>query len=190
MNRKLKKLVGGCLKNNRRSQQKLYEYFFEDMYRLCFKMLRDKDNALDALNQGFLKVFLKLNSFTGQGTLDGWIYKIVYYTAIDYINSNKKRFEELGEEAMNSLVDAQIVNALQLDDIKTEIRKLPKATRIVFELYAIEGFKHDEIAQRLSISSGTSKWHLSKARESLKAALLSDYQEFMGELANQNLKSA
>lgn len=190
MNKKLKKLVDGCLKNNRRSQEKLYKYFFDDMFRPCYKMLRNEDDALDALNQGFLKVFVKLEHYSGQGTLNGWIYKIVYFTTLDYISSRKKRFEELGDEAMSSVFDAQIDNALQLEDIKTEIENLPKATKVVFELYAIEGYTHAEIAERLGISTGTSKWHLSKAREYLKAALINDYKEFMGEFSSQNLKSA
>lgn len=190
MNKKLKKLVDGCLKNNRRSQEGLYKYFFDDMFGLCYKMLRNQEQALEALNQGFLKVFMKLQHFNETGSLNGWIYKIVYYTTLDYISANKKRFEELGDEAMNSIFDAQIDNALQLEDIRTEIENLPKATRVVFELYAIEGYKHDEIAARLGISSGTSKWHLSKAREYLKTALMNDYREFMYEFSSKDLKSA
>ena len=182
--------MDGCLKNSRRSQEALYKYFFDDMFRLCYKMLRNEEEALEALNQGFLKVFTKLTHYSGQGTLNGWVYKIVYYTTLDYINSNRRRFEELGEEALGTLFEAQIDNALYLEDIKTEVANLPKATRTVFELYAIEGYKHDEIAQRLQISVGTSKWHLSKAREYLKAALIHDYQEFMGEFSNQSLKTA
>lgn len=190
MNRKLKKLVDGCLKNNRRSQEKLYKLFFNDMYQLCFKILKDEEDAADALNQGFLKVFTKLDSYGNQGSLNAWIYKIVYYTTLDYLRARKKRFEELSDEAFDTAFDAQIDCALQLEDIKSEIENLPKATRTVFELYAIEGYKHHEIAQRLNISVGTSKWHLSKAREVLREALQHDYQEFMKTMSNQNLKIA
>lgn len=190
MDRKLKKLVNGCLKNNRRSQEKLYKLFFDDMFQLCFKILKDEDEASDVLNQGFLKVFTKLESYNHQGSLNAWIYKIVYYTTLDYIKARKKKFEELGDEAMDTAFDAQIDCALQLEDIKSEIENLPKATRAVFELYAIEGYKHEEIAQQLNISAGTSKWHLSKAREVLREALQHDYQEFMKTFSNQNLKIA
>ncbi|MGB0431711.1 MAG: RNA polymerase sigma factor [Bacteroidia bacterium] len=190
MNKKLYKIVQGCLKNNHRSQEKLYSYFFNDMFNLCFKMLKNEDDALEVLNQGFLKVFTKLDRYKVGGPFSGWVYRVIYYTALDFIRARKQTNAEISEAIEYSYFDHQIDFALQLEDIKSVIEQLPKATKLVFELYAIEGYKHHEIAKKLEISEGTSKWHLSKAREYLKPILINDYKEFLSSYTPNNLKTA
>ena len=142
------------------------------MFRLCFRYVREQQEAEDVLCKGFLKVFDNIGRFEarGPGSLDKWIVKIMVNEALMFLR--KKRFEFVSEDvAVQIPADIQTDAALEAEDIYEMIRALPIGYRTVFNLYAIEGFSHPEIAEKLGISVGTSKSQLSKARAQLREML-------------------
>ncbi|MEL6658217.1 MAG: sigma-70 family RNA polymerase sigma factor [Bacteroidota bacterium] len=166
-----RKLVEGCVQNDRRSQERLYRRFFPTMYRMCFRYAGKEEEALDILNAGFLRVFTKLHTFTFSGSLEGWIRRLVFHSLADYYRKKDRKIRFLPVEDWDAPTDATPLQQLYFEDMVGLIDKLPKATREVFWLYAVEGYTHVEIGKRLDISAGTSKWHLSNARQKLKVLI-------------------
>lgn len=143
------------------------------MYALCTKYCKDESEALIMLNDGFLKVFKNISSFRHDGSLEGWIRKIIFRSIADHfrIKSNQVRFI-LPEDNMPELIAQENASsALDIEDLIHIIEVLPAASAKVLLLYAIEGFSHKEIGQLLDISENTSKWHLSNARQILREKL-------------------
>ncbi len=168
-------LVQGCLKNDRYYQEMLYRRFFPAMLRMVMRYTQDRDQALEIINAGFLRVFKKLHTFSFTGSLEGWIRKLVFHSLSDYFRKNTKPVHFLDLEERDAPISAQAMQQLYLEDIMKLVELLPEATREVFILYAIEGYTHVEIGERLGISSGTSKWHLSTARKKLKQLISKHY---------------
>jgi RNA polymerase sigma-70 factor (ECF subfamily) len=164
-------LVRGCCENNRRFQEALYRRYFDTMLRMVRRYTTDEERCLDILNNGFLKVFRKINTFRFEGSLEGWIRKIVYHSISDYFKkeSDYLRFIVLEETDRDTTQDG--LDGLFYSDLLKIVDTLPQRSREVFSMYAIEGYAHREIAEQLGISEGTSKWHLSNAREQLKSLL-------------------
>ncbi len=142
------------------------------MMRMVRRYAADEDRALEILNNGFLKVFMKIHTFRSEGSLEGWIRRIVYHSVSDYYKkeSGYLRFIVLEDADKENTAD-EALGSLYYDDLLQIINSLPGRSKEVFSLYAIEGYTHREIAERLEISEGTSKWHLSHAREQLKLLL-------------------
>ena len=183
LNQKETEIVAGCVRNERKCQEILYRQHFPAMIQMCLRYSNgDKERALEILNDGFLRVFKKIDTFEFKGSLEGWIRRLVFHAISDYFRSNQKYldnivFSDVLPEAKNGCVIARyeategVLSSLYYDDLIKTIEVLPPATRAVFRLYAIEGFSHAEIGAQLAISVGTSKWHLSMAREQLKKVL-------------------
>lgn len=169
----LELIVKGCLANDRAAQEMLYRKFYGRMMGTCMRYLGNEDDARDVLNTGFLKVFQNLKSYTGQGSFEGWVYLIIRNAIIDQIRKRVKYREESLDEttAETSFVEPGALEQLYAKDLLKLLYQLPETTRLVFNMFALEGFKHDEIANTLGISSGTSKWHVSEARRILKQCL-------------------
>jgi len=136
---------------------------------------RDEDKSLQILNDGFLTVFQKIDTFKSEGSLEGWIRRSVYHSLSDFFRKENSlvRFIELGTQDQAQDV-ATPIDTLQFHDLVRLLDRLPERSATVFRLFAIEGYTHDEIAGMLQMSSGTSKWHLSKARERLRELLILD----------------
>ncbi len=164
-------LVAGCLNNERKFQEALYRQFFPKMIGLCMRYTTDKEIAMEIVNNGFLRAFKKMDTFSFKGSLEGWVRKLVFHSVSDYFRKNSKYGELIIFEEKDVSSAAKVVNKLYMDDLLKMIKTLPPATERVFTLYAIEGYNHREIAEQLSISEGTSKWHLSEARTRLKRLL-------------------
>ena len=130
----------------------------------------NRDDALDILNQGFLKVFHNLHTYDRKYELGGWIYRIVQYTAIDHVRKHLRKDRQMPKEVLDEQieVEAGMIEKLYAEDLLQLIHKLPLTTKVVFNLFAIEGFSHKDIAKELSMSVGTSKWHVNNARKRLK----------------------
>jgi len=168
------KLVQGCINNERTAQEALYKLFHADMLRVCYNYLPEKELAKEAFNSGFLKVFQSIQNFDGRkGELGGWIRKIMIYTSIDLARRELKfiPITELEKDDDEFFILPSVLEKLYFEDILQNIRSLPKATQIVFNLSVIEGFTHKEIGEQLNISEGTSRWHLAEAKRKLKALL-------------------
>ncbi len=164
-------LVAGCVANDRRAQEAFYRQFFPVMFRMCKKYTRDEEIALEILNSGFLRVFKKLETFAFKGSLEGWVRRVVYHSIAEYYRSRSTYLQFLVIDEYEQSVPEKGLDNLMEDDILKAVRQLPPVSQEVFRLYAIEGYSHAEIAATLSISEGTSKWHLSNARQKLREKL-------------------
>jgi RNA polymerase sigma factor (sigma-70 family) len=168
-------LIAGCLQNDRNSQELLYRKYFGSMLRMVSRYTQDKQAAQEIINNGFLRAFKKLDTFSYQGSLEGWLRKLVFHCLSEYFKQHNKYLQllvfEEQEKAPTTAGAETALHQMYYDDVMKLVGTLPPATREVFELYAIEGFSHMEIAQQVNISIGTSKWHLSTARKQLQHLL-------------------
>lgn len=131
---------------------------------------KNENDAAEVLNKGFLKVFLNIQRYDpAQANLYTWMRTIVINSCIDFVKAKAKKdqYKELNE-TMEVHIDAEAINKMEVNMLLHLVRQLPPATQAVFNLYVMEGYNHKEISQLLSISEGTSKWHLSEARKSLQ----------------------
>jgi RNA polymerase sigma-70 factor (ECF subfamily) len=162
-----KELINQAIENNRHAQHRIYQLFSSKMLSVCRQYIKDIQQAEDLMISAFFKVFLNLKNFEHKGSFEGWIRRIMINECISYIRVQKKvtfiEDEEYFEERFNN-----IESQFSVDDIQSLIDSLPEGYKMVFNLYAIEGFKHQEIAQLLGISEGTSKSQLSHARKVLQ----------------------
>ncbi len=164
-----KELVKGCLQKNRKYQKILFEMYFKDMMAVCLRYTKDEDEANDVLQDGFIKVFEKLELYKGEGILKGWVYSIMVRTAIDHYRKQQREKRHLVfETAEGGPVEAEIEAQISAEELLDMIQRLPNLPRMVFNLFAIDGFSHREISEELGISEGTSKWYLCEARKALK----------------------
>ncbi|RYZ22714.1 MAG: RNA polymerase sigma factor [Chitinophagaceae bacterium] len=163
-------LLQGCREGNRKAQERLYRDYYRSMAALCLRYTRNNEDAVEALNNGFLKVFKNIDRYNpAQGSLYTWIRTIVLHACIDFLKS-RQRQEPTGEltESNEAHIAPEAVSRLQAAQLLELVRSLPPATATVFNLYVMEGYNHREIGPLLGISEGTSKWHLSTARKQLQ----------------------
>lgn len=161
-----KELVEGCIKGDRLAQKRLYDAFGGKMYALCKRYTKNVDDAADIMQDAFMKVFDNIQYFRGESPLEYWIRSIVVNTAIKFLRkqkpwANSADVELYQNEISNDEISISGLNYEQLLDL---IKELPEGCQTVFNLYAIEGYKHHEIAEMMSISEGTSKSQFSRAR--------------------------
>ncbi len=166
-------LIDQCRKGQRKAQQALYEKYARLMLAVCARYISDKSEAEDVMIGGFVKVFSKLDQFKHEGSFEGWIRRIMVNESLTYIRRNKHMYLEVDiEEAQRSPDYAVLDNHLHAEDLMKLIGQLPTGYRTVFNMYAIEGFSHREIAEQLGITENTSKSQLSRARSLLQKHLL------------------
>ena len=166
-------LVRRCIANERQYQERLYRMFADQMYSVCLSYNRNEDEACDILQEGFIKVFRKLEQFKFDSSLRGWIRRIMVNTALDHYRKQKRHEEKL-ESYSKHIEPPSIGNVLEqinAQDLISLVNELPSRAAIVLKLYAIEGYAHKEIAEKLAISEGTSKSQLHRARTLLKQLL-------------------
>jgi RNA polymerase sigma-70 factor (ECF subfamily) len=166
-------LIEGCKKNERKAQEALFRHFYPFAAAIALRYVKNNDDMADVVSQAFIKLFKALPAFdTKRGSFHAWFKTIVIHEALDVIKAHSK-FTGSHEvaDAEEIAVDNTAIDRMAIGEIMTMIRKLPPATHAVFVMYVMEGYNHREIAQQLNISEGTSKWHLSEARRSLKQQL-------------------
>lgn len=163
-------IVRLAIENNRFAQQKIYSKFSPKMLSVCRQYIKDIHQAEDVMITAFMKVFTNLKNFENKGSFEGWIRRIMVNESISFIRVQKKvKFiaeEDFFEESFNN-VESQF----SVEDIQFLIDSLPDGYKMVFNLYAIEGYKHQEIAKMLGINEGTSKSQLSHARKLLQTQI-------------------
>jgi len=166
-------LVKKCLKGDARAQRALFDKFAPKMLGLCMRYAKNTEQAEDVLQDGFVKVFTKLSNYSGNGSLEGWIRKIIVNTALDEIRRNVKFKDNVNVDDVDYKLklDSYIVEGLAADDLMKIVNDLPDGYRVVFNMFAIEGYSHKEIAMQLNISENTSKSQYSRARSYLKVKL-------------------
>lgn len=154
-------------------QKILYERFAPKMLGVCLRYARDKEEAEDMLQEGFIKVFFKLGEFRGEGSFEGWIRRIMVNTAINYYLRLRKHFYQHDIKEIEEIVEDQHVafDQLHVKDLLALVQALPTGYRTVFNLYEVEGYQHKEIAEMMKISVSTSKTQLLHARRLLQKRL-------------------
>lgn len=166
----LDELVEGCIRDDPRAQQTLYERFSPLMFAVCLRYIKEIAEAEDVLLKAFMKVFSSIRKFRGEGSLEGWIRRIVVNESLMYLRQNKTLYLTVDVESAKS-ASTVASDHLEAADLLSIVQQLPVGYRTVFNLYAIEGYAHAEIAGMLGISEGTSKSQLSRAKMMLRNML-------------------
>jgi RNA polymerase sigma-70 factor (ECF subfamily) len=164
-------IIKGCIKKDRKAQELFYKQFLEPLWAICIRYIGEEQQALEVLNDGYLKIFQNLYKFDNtQSNLNTWTSKIMVNTAIDFIRKKKSlKFipaQELENESEIFIND--IADEYNAQELMGFINQLPQTTKLVFNLYIIEGYTHEEIAAFLKITSSTSRWHLTEAKKRLR----------------------
>jgi len=163
-------LIKGCVNGDRKSQEEFYRIFASKMYTICLSYATIKDDAMDILQDGFIKAFRNIKKFNSEGSLEGWVRRIIVNTAIDYYRKSKKEisFLDSAEIQISDQGKDNVFSNFGLEDILGYLNKLPEGARLIFNLYAVEGYNHREIAKKLNVTEGTSKSQFNRARTLLK----------------------
>ncbi|HTD97956.1 MAG TPA: sigma-70 family RNA polymerase sigma factor [Mucilaginibacter sp.] len=168
----LHQLIGGCIKQERGSQKMLYKVFYGFSMGICLRYANNREEAAEVMNQGFYKVFTRIDTYDTSRPFKAWLGKIMMNVSIDYYRANLKMAYTEDLDKAEHISDGDLADKkLNYDDLLAMIQKLPNAYRTVFNLFAIEGYSHDEIGELLGISAGTSKSNLHKARQKLKVMI-------------------
>lgn len=166
-------LIRECAANKRKAQELLYREFYAFAMNIALRYSRDEADAADIMSHAFVKIFKYIHTYdANKGTLHSWIKRIVVNEGLDHIKSRERFSENVElETAEEPIIDNRALEKMGVEELMELIQKLPPATHAVFVMYAVEGYNHREIAEKLQISEGTSKWHLSEARKKLQQAL-------------------
>ena len=158
-------LIDGCIQGDRRMQEELYRRFSPRMYAVCLRYAGNAEEAEDILQEGFVKIFKKLDSFRREGSFEGWVRRIFVNTAIEHFR-RKRYLMPVTEKEENTLEGKYtgVLDELAEKDILALVQELSPGYRTVFNMYVVEGYTHKEIADMLGISEGTSKSQLSRAK--------------------------
>ncbi len=169
MEDKLLQLLDGCLKQDRHSQKLLYQELYDFAMNICLRYTSNKYEASEVLNDGFFKAFTNLAKYDRGRPFKAWLSKIMHNTSIDYYRANlKSALTEDLDKALDQETEPSIENKLSYEDLLAMVQSLPNVYRVVFNLYEIDGYTHEEIAVMLGISAATSRSNLCKAKHKLQ----------------------
>lgn len=173
MERANNQLIRRCLAGNPAAQRELYEAFKVPLFRVCLRYAKDRSEAEDMLQDGFIKIFQDLKNYRGTGVFAGWMRKVMVNTALQHLRKQKKMFPSIDLQEVHDQfeTDEDIHSDLNAKALTQLVQQLPAGYRAVFNLYVIEGYSHQEIAQQLGITTSTSKSQLFKAKASLRGLL-------------------
>ncbi len=162
-------MLAGCRNDNRRSQEILYRHFAKKMYAVCLCYAGERSLAQDILQESFIKVFKNIKQYKNDGSLEGWIRRIVTNTAIDHIRKKKKTIEYLETDSHDSVpcIHNPAFVIMGFEELMKQVERLPDSARMIFNLHVLDGYSHKEIADQLNITEGTSKSQFSRARKIL-----------------------
>ncbi|MBM3432685.1 MAG: sigma-70 family RNA polymerase sigma factor [Bacteroidetes bacterium] len=168
----LSDLINGCLVNDHRAEEQLYRWLSPRLFAVCLRYASDREAAEDILQEGFIKLFQKLSTYRSEGSFEGWARRIIVNTAIEHFRRIKP-LVSLEQETPPQEPSLQETGVTQLEakELSALIQELPVGYRTVFNLYAVEGYNHGEIAQQLGISEGTSKSQYARAKKWLQERL-------------------
>ncbi len=170
----LEDLVLGCQNGNRQSQELLYKTTSPKMLGICMRYAKDHFEAEDMMQTGYIKVFKKLGDFRGEGSFEGWMRRIMVHTSIEFYRKNLRSLNvvDIDETHDHQASVSFDMSSINIKDLMRLIQNLSNGYRLVFNMYAIEGYSHKEIAEQLGITEGASKSQLSRARAILKEQVL------------------
>ena len=172
-----KELLEACVKQDRRAQKALYELYSPRMLTICVRYTGDRERAKDIMHDAFITVFEKIGSYSANGSFEGWMRKIFVNTALMSLRKSDvlKYSEELSGVEREVTIDSSVLGNLSSKDLLKLISTMPVGFRTVFNMYAIEGYSHQEIAKEMKISEGSSRSQLSRARTWLQERIESKY---------------
>jgi RNA polymerase sigma factor (sigma-70 family) len=175
-NSEISELVKKLKQQDRKSQEVVYKRYFSLMMSMAMRYCENWDDSKDVVNTSFFKIFTKIENYQGKGSFEGWMKRTLINTALDFLKS--KKFEKVNVDNIDSYDENVFIENdanwnINSEDILLLVRGLPEATRVVFNLYIMEGYKHKEISEMLGISEGTSHWHVLNARRLLQEKLKS-----------------
>lgn len=180
-------LISGLRESNPKAQRLLYEKYSGKMMSVCLRYVGDRMTAEDILVQGFMKIFDSVKHFREQGSFEGWMRRIMVNESLAHLRRHRRLFERVGIEEAGSISDQQYADQhLEASEILVMIAQLPLGYRTVFNLYAIEGFSHLEIAEMLGVSESTSKSQLHRARAQLQR-MMKDWEDSDRKRMNPNI---
>lgn len=169
-------LLKGCLSSDRKSQEAIFRIYAPKMMSVCVRYAKHKHEAEDILQDGFVKVFTSLHQYEGQGSFEGWIRRIMINTALRHIQKMSHSHEDIGIESLpEESLSPEVFQQLSEEELLNLISLLPDGYKIVFNLFAIEGYSHKEIAEVLKIEESTSRSQLAKARRILQIKVAEIY---------------
>ncbi len=174
----LNEIIGGCISGDPRAQERLYRLFAPKMLGVCTRFSKDIAEAEDNLQEGFIKVFTSIKNFRHEGSFEGWVRKIMVNVSLEKFRKHNLLYpvEDMASFEGEKLTDG-IMDKITADELVGLIQELPPRYRMVFNLYVMEGYNHQEISDAMNISVGTSKSNLSRARDILKQKVNSHYSE-------------
>lgn len=168
----LQRLIDGCIEQDRQSQELLYKKLYGFALKICLRYAANQSDASEVLNEGFFKAFTNIEKYDKNWPFKSWLSKIMYNTSIDYYRANLRWSQMANLDKLDYVMnEATIEHKLGYEDLLTIIQQLPPAYRIIFNLYAIDGYSHEEIAEMVGISASTSRSNLHKARQKLQQML-------------------
>lgn len=178
-------LIVGCIEGNRRMQEELYRRFSARMYAVCLRYAGNAEEAEDILQEGFIKIFKKIDSFRSEGSFEGWVRRIFVNTAIEHFR-RKRYLMPVTEKEENTIEGkyTSVLDELAEKDILALVQELSPGYRTVFNMYVVEGYTHKEIADMLGISEGTSKSQLSRAKVILQNMVKTHIDKQRGKRTN------
>jgi len=169
-----REIIDGCLKNNRKAQKALYQAYASKFLGICLRYAKERQEAEDVLQEGFIKIFNRIGQYSGSGSFEGWLKRIIINTAITNYRQNLKRYNQVPVDNLpenETEVKAEDFEYTYQELLKV-VQTLPNGYRMVFNLFAIEGYQHKEIAEMLEIDVATSKSQYSRARKLLQKKLI------------------
>ena len=165
-------IIKGCKRGDRRAQQRLFDLYASRMHGVCLRYIKNTMQAEDVLVMSFTRIFQRIDQFKGEGSFEGWIRRIVVNEALTALRKNRLMMAETDLENAGREPDYEkLSDHLEAEDLLKMIERLPPGYRIVFNLYAIDGYSHKEIGEQLGITENTSKSQLSRARAYLQRLL-------------------
>ncbi|HKJ43369.1 MAG TPA: sigma-70 family RNA polymerase sigma factor [Sunxiuqinia sp.] len=172
----LQQLINGCKKNDRQSQKLLYHKLYGYAMKICLRYANNRHEASEVLNDGFFKAFTQIEKYDSKRPFTSWLSKIMYHASIDYYRSNLKwtKLEQL-DQSHDTSHQVTVEQQLHYEELLEIIQQLPPTYRLIFNLYAIDGYSHEEIATIVGISASTSRANLFKARRKLQQMLSKPY---------------
>lgn len=167
-------IIKGCRKQDRACQEYLYKKYYSLFLKICARYAKDMEDAEQLMNDGFLRIFTKIDGYENTGSFEGWMKRILVNTCLDYLRSKYLKtsmmmnfnINMVAEQAVSTKNDA--ITKIEFRDLLNHIQSLPPITKTVFNLFVFEGYSHAEIAGMLEMSEGTSYWHVHQARKLLQ----------------------
>ena len=175
MTDELDNIIKGCQRKKYRYQKKLYDKYAHLLYAICFRYFKNADDANDALQEGFIKIYEKIEDYRGEGSFEGWIKRVQVNLCLMQLRKTKMIYALEGEVADENIAEEEEGDnyySIEPQVLFGMIKDLPEGYRTVFNMYVLDGYSHKEISEYLSVSEGTSKSQLARAKRILKKQIL------------------